>query len=98
MTTPLELAERKARLIAQSELDRMRLTHAVLGVRQSISPALGFLGFLGVGGGGVPIWRSLAFKALAFAVPLFGATRTRGLLRVVAVSLGVVRALRRFVK
>jgi len=93
---PTELAERKARLVAQSDIDRMRLAHAVLGVRQSVSPALALFG-LGAPGGG-SVWRSLAFKALGFAVPLLGATRSRGILRVIAVSLGVVRALRGFMR
>ena len=66
-----DLAARKAQLIAQSELDRMRLSHALLTTRRSLSPAA----LLSSGGAGM---RSFAGEALAFGLPLF-ARRSGGL-------------------
>ncbi|GIK87447.1 MAG: hypothetical protein BroJett026_29280 [Betaproteobacteria bacterium] len=87
MPTLDNLAARKEQLIAQSELDRMRVEHAVLGVRESFSPALRF-------GGGSPL-RLIAGGAVALALPLLAAGRRSGLLRVASIALGVVRTLRR---
>jgi hypothetical protein len=86
MPTADELAARKDRLIAQCELDRMRVEHAVLGVREAASPFLG--------------WRAathtFAGRALGFALPLFVAVRRHGLLRVASLAFGVFRTLKRF--
>jgi len=92
MTTPQDLAARKEHLIAQSDLDRVRLAHAVLGVRSAVSP-FRMLGFVG----GSPL-RSIAGTLLGYAIPALGVTRARGLLRVAAIAVAVVRMMRRFVR
>jgi hypothetical protein len=99
MTTPQDLAARKEHLIAQSDVDRVRLAHAVLGVRSAASPLrmLGFLGSSPLGFlGGAPL-RSIAGTLIGFAIPALGATRARGLLRVAAFAVAIVRMMRRFV-
>ena len=92
MTTAQDLAARREHLIAQSELDRVRLAHAMLGVRSAASP-LRMLGFAG----GSPL-RSIAGTLIGFAVPALGASRARGLLRVAAFAVAIVRIMRRFVR
>lgn len=92
MTTPEDLAARKEHLIAQSDIDRVRLAHAVLGVRSAVSP-LRMLGFAG----GAPL-RSIAGTLIGFAIPALGATRARGLLRVAAFAVAIVRMMRHFVR
>ena len=92
MTTPQDLAARKDHLIAQSDIDRVRLAHAVLGVRSAASP-LRMLGFAG----GAPL-RSIAGTLIGFAIPALGATRARGLLRVAAFAVAIVRMMQRFVR
>ena len=92
MTTPQDLAARKEHLIAQSDLDRVRLAHAVLGVRSAASP-MRMLGFLG----GSPV-RSIAGTLIGFAIPALGVTRARGILRVAAFAVAIVRIMRRFVR
>ena len=92
MTTPQDLAARKEHLIAQSDIDRVRLAHAVLGVRSAVSP-FRLLGFAG----GSPL-RSIAGTLIGFAVPALGVTRARGILRVAAFAVAIVRIMRRFVR
>jgi hypothetical protein len=92
MTTPQDLAARKEHLIAQSDIDRVRLAHAVLGVRSAVSP-FRLLGFAG----GSPL-RSIAGTLLGYAVPALGVTRARGILRVAAFAVAIVRIMRRFVR
>jgi hypothetical protein len=92
MTTPQDLAARKEHLIAQSDIDRVRLAHAVLGVRSAVSP-LRMLGFAG----GAPL-RTIAGTLIGFAIPALGATRARGLLRVAAFAVAIVRMMRHFVR
>jgi hypothetical protein len=92
MSTPQDLAARKEHLIAQSDLDRVRLAHSVLGVRSAMSP-FRMLGFAS----GSPL-RSIAGTLIGFAIPALGATRARGLLRVAAVAVAIVRMMRRFVR
>ena len=92
MTTAQDLAARREQLIAQSELDRVRLAHAMLGVRSAASP-LRMLGFAG----GSPL-RSIAGTLIGFAIPALGASRARGLLRVAAFAVAIVRIMRRFVR
>jgi Na+-transporting NADH:ubiquinone oxidoreductase subunit NqrB len=92
MTTARDLAERREQLIAQSDLDRVRLAHAVLGVRSAASP-MRMLGFAG----GSPL-RSIAGTLIGFAVPALGASRARGILRVAAFAIAIVRVMRRFVR
>jgi hypothetical protein len=84
-----DLAGRKAQLIAQSDLDRMRLSHALLTTRRSLSPAA----LLSSGGAGM---RSFAGEALAFGLPLFA--RRSGALRIAAFALAAIRTLRRFMR
>ena len=92
MTTAQDLAARREQLIAQSELDRVRLAHAMLGVRSAASP-LRMLGFAG----GSPL-RSIAGTLIGFAIPALGASRARGILRVAAFAVAIVRVMRRFVR
>jgi hypothetical protein len=92
MTTPQDLAARKEHLIAQSDIDRVRLAHAVLGVRSAVSP-FRLLGFAG----GSPL-RSIAGTLLGYAIPALGVTRARGILRVAAFAVAIVRIMRRFVR
>jgi len=92
MTTPQDLAARKEHLIAQSDIDRVRLAHAVLGVRSAVSP-FRLLGFAG----GSPL-RSIAGTLIGFAIPALGVTRARGILRVAAFAVAIVRIMRRFVR
>jgi Na+-transporting NADH:ubiquinone oxidoreductase subunit NqrB len=92
MTTAQDLAARREQLIAQSELDRVRLAHAMLGVRSAASP-LRMLGFAG----GSPL-RSIAGTLIGFAIPALGASRARGILRVAAFAVAIVRIMRRFVR
>ena len=92
MTTPQDLAARKEHLIAQSDIDRVRLAHAVLGVRSAVSP-FRMLGFAG----GSPL-RSIAGALLGYAIPALGVTRARGILRVAAFAVAIVRIMRRFVR
>jgi hypothetical protein len=94
MTTPQDLAARKEHLIAQSDLDRVRLAHAMLGVRSAVSP----LRMLGFGGGGGSPLRSIAGTLIGLAVPALGASRARGILRVAAFAVAIVRIIRRFVR
>ena len=93
MTTSRDLAARKEHLIAQSDLDRVRLSHAVLGVLSAASP-LRMLGFVG---GGSPL-RSIAGTLIGIAVPALGMSRARGVLRVAAFAVAIVRMMRRFVR
>lgn len=83
--TPHELADRKAQLVAQADLDRMRLAHALLGTRQAFSP------FAGWGGASAT---SLAGRALGMVLPLFAAARQHGMLRYLSIALTVARAAR----
>jgi len=92
MTTPQDLAARKEHLIAQSDIDRVRLAHAVLGVRSAVSP-FRLLGFAG----GSPL-RSIAGTLIGYAIPALGASRARGILRVAAFAVAIVRIMRRFVR
>jgi hypothetical protein len=47
--------------------------------------------------GGSPL-RSIAGTLIGFAIPALGVTRARGLLRVAAFSVAIVRMMRRFVR
>jgi len=87
MSAAHDLATRKAELIAQCGVDRMRLAHALLVTRQSMS-------LFGSGG----LARSLAGKAFGFALPLFARTRHSGALRFAALALSVIRGVRGFLR
>jgi hypothetical protein len=82
-----DLAARKAELVARCDLDRIRLAHALLVARQSASP-------FGAGG----LARTFAGRALGFALPLVARARHSGWLRVAALALSVVRAVRSFLR
>jgi hypothetical protein len=89
MTSERDLAERKARLIAQSDLQRMQALLAWHAARRIISPP-------------GPAERSamsrtIATSLIGLAVPLFGAGRMRGALRslsTVATAIRIFRAWR----
>jgi hypothetical protein len=89
MTTDVELGERKARLIAQSDLQRMQALLAWHAARRIVAPP-------------PPQERSTASRSIAttligIAVPLFGPGRMRNSLRtlsMVATALRVWRAWR----
>ena len=87
--TPADRDGRKAFLVAQSDLDRIRLAHALLTARRASSP----IALLGASASGMG---SLASQGLAFALPLL-ARRSR-LLRVAAFALAAVRTLRGFAR
>jgi ABC-type cobalamin transport system ATPase subunit len=82
-----DLATRRAQLIAQSELDRVRLAHALLQTRQSMNPMSALRG--------APL-ASFAVPAVAFAVPLLLGARRVGLLRLASFALTAIRTLRGF--
>jgi hypothetical protein len=73
MTSEADLSERKARLVAQSDLHRMQALLAWHAARRIVSPP-------------APSERSGASRSIAatligIALPLFGAARMRGALR-----------------
>jgi hypothetical protein len=84
--TDADLVARKAQLIAQCDLDRMRLTHALLVTRRSLNP---------FSAGGM---RSLAVRAFAVGLPMFVAAKRGGLLRFAALALKAIRAVRGFLR
>jgi hypothetical protein len=85
MTTP-DLAERKARLIAQSDLQRMQALLAFHAARRAISPP-------------APAERSQASRSIAttqigLALPLVGGGRLRRLLRTLSIAATALRLFR----
>lgn len=87
MTAYDDLAVRKAQLIAQCDLDRMRVAHALLVARRSLNPFAGGR-----------VTRSLAGRALGLALPLFQSARRHGIVRVAAFGVAIVRAVRGFLR
>lgn len=89
MNSAAELAERKARLIAQSDLQRMQAMLAWHSARRIVAPP-------------EPAERSKSSRSIAttligIALPLAGAGRLRGVLRtlsIVAMGLRLLRAWR----
>jgi hypothetical protein len=86
MTGPDDVAERKARLIAQSDLQRMQALLAWHSARRIMSPP-------------APAERSdrsrsVAATLLGIAVPLFGAGRLRGMLRTLSIAATILRVFR----
>ncbi|MCC7326610.1 MAG: hypothetical protein IT521_07380 [Burkholderiales bacterium] len=84
--TAADLAERKARLIAQSDLQRMQAMLAWHAARRAVSPP-------------APAERSSASRSIAatligLALPLAGAGRLRGALRKLSMVAMVLRLLR----
>ena len=83
MTTEADLSERKARLVAQSDLHRMQALLAWHAARRSIAPP-------------APADRSrmshsIAAGIIGVAVPLLGAGRMRGALRPLSTIATVLR-------
>ena len=83
MTSPPDISERKARLVAQSDLHRMQALLAWHAARRSIAPP-------------APAERSGASRSVAagiigIALPLFGAGRMRGPLRTLSTIATVLR-------
>ena len=86
MTTSADISERKARLVAQSDLHRMQALLAWHAARRTIAPP-------------APAQRSRASRSVAagiigLALPLFGAGRMRGALRTLSTIATVLRAWR----
>jgi len=86
MTTAADIAERKARLIAQSDLQRMQALLAWHAARRIIAPP-------------APAERSAASRSIAttligIALPLFGAGPMRGALRKLSTIATVIRIFR----
>lgn len=82
-------AARKAQLIAQCDLDRMRMTHALLVARESTSP-LALVRGASLAALGGPV--------LGFALPLLTRGRGRGLLRAAAFAVAAARAVARLLR
>jgi hypothetical protein len=81
-----DLAERKARLIAQSDLQRMQAMLAWHTARRIVSPP-------------APAERSATSRSIAttmigIALPLFGAGRLRGAMRTLSIAATLLRLLR----
>jgi hypothetical protein len=84
--TTLDLAERKARLIAQSDLQRMQALLAFHAARRAVSPP-------------APAERSQASRSIAttligLALPLVGGGRLRRLLRTLSIAATALRLFR----
>jgi hypothetical protein len=83
MTRAQELAERKARLVAQSDLQRMQALLAWHSARRIVSPP-------------APAERSSASRSIAttligIALPLAGIRRMRGVLRKLSIAATLLR-------
>lgn len=86
MTSRADLAERKARLIAQSDLQRMQALLAWHAAKRIVAPP-------------EPAERSAASRSIAttligIALPLFGAGRLRGVLGKLSTFATVIRLFR----
>jgi uncharacterized membrane protein len=86
MTPANDLAERKARLIAQSDLQRMQAMLAWHTARRIVSPP-------------APAERSTTSRSIAttmigIALPLFGVGRLRGAMRTLSIAATVLRLFR----
>ncbi len=86
MKTDTDLAERKARLVAQSDLQRMQALLAYHTARRIVAPP-------------APAERSGASRSIAttligVALPLFGSTRLRGAVRTLSVAATLLRVWR----
>jgi hypothetical protein len=86
MKRDADLAERKARLIAQSDLQRMQALLAWHSARRIISPP--------PAAERSSASRSIAVTLIGLAVPLFGAGRMRGTLRTLSRIATIVRIIR----
>ena len=87
MTTHrVDLAERKAQLIAQAHLDRARLTLAVHQVRHIVSPPVDPSRAAGL--------RPTAMTLLNVLLPVLGFSRVGRIMRIVSVGLTALRVAR----
>jgi hypothetical protein len=86
MTDKADLAERKARLIARSDLLRMQALLAWHSARRIVSPP--------APADRSPVSRSIATTLIGIALPLFGAGRMRGALRTLSTIATVLRVWR----
>ena len=84
--TATDLAERKARLIAQSDLQRMQAMLAWHAARRIVSPP--------APAERSSYTRSIAATLIGLALPLAGAGRLRGVLRKLSLAATVLRLLR----
>ena len=86
MSKDAELQERKARLIAQSDLQRMQALLAWHAARRIIAPP--------PPAERSAVSRSIATTLIGIALPLFGAGRMRGVLRTLSTIATVLRVWR----
>jgi hypothetical protein len=86
MTPPDSLAERKARLVAQSDLQRMQAMLAWHTARSIMSPP--------AAGERSGMSRSIATTLIGIALPLIGARKLRGTMRVLTVAATALRLFR----
>ena len=82
------IAERKALLIAHAELDRSKLTLAILELRSIVAPTPAQERMARV--------RPTASMILSFAAPLFGSSRIMRLLRLTSMALMALRIARKW--
>ena len=88
MTRAEDLQAKKQLLIAQAEFDRLKLAMAMHDVRRVVRPSIE------VHEPGAS--RSLASRALGFALPLVGTGRAGTIVRALTIALSVYRFLRGF--
>lgn len=81
-----DLAERKARLVAQSDLQRMQALLAWHTARRIVAPPST--------GERSAMSRSVAATVIGLALPLVGAGRLRGVLRTLSIAATVLRVWR----
>jgi hypothetical protein len=81
-----ELAERKARLIAQADLQRMQALLAWQMTRSIVAPPAAETRSRGS--------RAVAATLIGFSLPFMGAGRMRRMVRAVSIGITVLRALR----
>jgi len=86
MTPANDLAERKARLIAQSDLQRMQAMLAWHTARRIVSPP--------ASAERSTTSRSIATTMIGIALPLFGVGRLRGAMRTLSIAATVLRLFR----
>ena len=86
MTSEADTAERKARLIAQSDLQRMQALLAWHSVRRIVAPP--------APAERSAVSRSIATTLIGIALPLFGAAHMRGVLRKLSTIATVIRIFR----
>ena len=86
MSSASDLEERRARLVASADLERMKLGLAWRDVRHAIAPIPDVARRSRV--------RPYVVRAIGYALPLLGLRRVGGMLRVAGAALAVWRAAR----